>query len=128
VIIKYNFKSATYSHVRLYAKAQIYASVSIVLLTAVTISTTNQTHNFYDQPISKRLKMFDNDTAALVVDNGSGMCKAGFAGDDAPARRLPVYCWSSASTGNKFAYIDTFIFALQTDSTMKEIKGVLKSR
>jgi actin beta/gamma 1 len=21
---------------------------------------------------------------ALVVDNGSGMCKAGFAGDDAP--------------------------------------------
>ncbi|KAE9546259.1 hypothetical protein FO519_010529, partial [Halicephalobus sp. NKZ332] len=22
--------------------------------------------------------------AAVVVDNGSGMCKAGFAGDDAP--------------------------------------------
>ena len=26
----------------------------------------------------------DEDVAALVVDNGSGMCKAGFAGDDAP--------------------------------------------
>ena len=26
----------------------------------------------------------DDDTVALVVDNGSGMCKAGFAGDDAP--------------------------------------------
>ena len=26
----------------------------------------------------------DDDTAALVVDNGSGVCKAGFAGDDAP--------------------------------------------
>eukprot|EP01147_Barroeca_monosierra_P001414 gene1414-4580_t len=26
----------------------------------------------------------DDDVAALVVDNGSGMCKAGFAGDDAP--------------------------------------------
>ena len=25
----------------------------------------------------------EDDVAALVVDNGSGMCKAGFAGDDA---------------------------------------------
>jgi actin-related protein len=25
-----------------------------------------------------------DDVAALVIDNGSGMCKAGFAGDDAP--------------------------------------------
>ena len=30
-----------------------------------------------------QLKM-DSEVAALVVDNGSGMCKAGFAGDDAP--------------------------------------------
>ena len=28
--------------------------------------------------------MCDDDVAALVVDNGSCMCKAGFAGDDAP--------------------------------------------
>jgi len=28
--------------------------------------------------------MCDEDVQALVVDNGSGMCKAGFAGDDAP--------------------------------------------
>eukprot|EP00091_Calanus_sinicus_P012838 TRINITY_DN286_c0_g1_i2.p1 TRINITY_DN286_c0_g1~~TRINITY_DN286_c0_g1_i2.p1 ORF type:complete len:109 (-),score=12.98 TRINITY_DN286_c0_g1_i2:65-391(-) len=28
--------------------------------------------------------MCDEDVAALVCDNGSGMCKAGFAGDDAP--------------------------------------------
>jgi len=28
--------------------------------------------------------MADDEVAALVVDNGSGMCKAGFAGDDAP--------------------------------------------
>ena len=27
--------------------------------------------------------------AALVVDNGSGMCKAGFAGDDAPRAVFP---------------------------------------
>lgn len=29
-------------------------------------------------------KMCDDDVSALVIDNGSGMCKAGFAGDDAP--------------------------------------------
>ncbi|XP_077979378.1 actin-1-like [Glandiceps talaboti] len=28
--------------------------------------------------------MMDEDIPALVIDNGSGMCKAGFAGDDAP--------------------------------------------
>ena len=28
--------------------------------------------------------MDDDEVQALVVDNGSGMCKAGFAGDDAP--------------------------------------------
>jgi len=33
--------------------------------------------------------MCDDDTAALVVDNGSGMCKAGFAGDDAPRCVFP---------------------------------------
>ena len=33
--------------------------------------------------------MGDDDVAALVVDNGSGMCKAGFAGDDAPRSVFP---------------------------------------
>jgi len=33
--------------------------------------------------------MCDDDSAALVVDNGSGMCKAGFAGDDAPRCVFP---------------------------------------
>ena len=37
---------------------------------------------------SKYLAM-DEDVAALVVDNGSGMCKAGFAGDDAPRAVFP---------------------------------------
>uniref|UniRef100_A0A2K5N8Z1 Actin, cytoplasmic 1 n=1 Tax=Cercocebus atys TaxID=9531 RepID=A0A2K5N8Z1_CERAT len=31
----------------------------------------------------------DDDIAALVVDNGSGMCKAGFAGDDASQAVFP---------------------------------------
>ena len=30
-----------------------------------------------------------DEVAALVVDNGSGMCKAGFAGDDAPRAVFP---------------------------------------
>merc|ERR1711993_214422 len=34
-------------------------------------------------------KMCDEDVAALVVDNGSGMCEAGFAGDDAPRAVFP---------------------------------------
>merc|ERR1711991_729911 len=35
------------------------------------------------------LEMSDNETTALVVDNGSGMVKAGFAGDDAPRAVFP---------------------------------------
>jgi len=31
----------------------------------------------------------DNDVAALVVDNGSGICKAGYAGEDAPRVVFP---------------------------------------
>ncbi|KAH9400906.1 Actin- protein T2 [Tyrophagus putrescentiae] len=34
-------------------------------------------------------KMCDDEVTALVVDNGSGMCKAGFAGDDAPRAVFP---------------------------------------
>merc|ERR1712151_612316 len=35
------------------------------------------------------LAMAEEEVAALVVDNGSGMCKAGFAGDDAPRAVFP---------------------------------------
>ncbi|KAK0933796.1 actin, partial [Friedmanniomyces endolithicus] len=31
----------------------------------------------------------EEEVAALVIDNGSGMCKAGFAGDDAPRAVFP---------------------------------------
>ncbi|VDM84454.1 unnamed protein product, partial [Strongylus vulgaris] len=31
----------------------------------------------------------EDEIAALVIDNGSGMCKAGFAGDDAPRAVFP---------------------------------------
>ncbi|XP_038664825.1 actin, cytoplasmic type 5-like isoform X1 [Scyliorhinus canicula] len=43
-----------------------------------------------DRVISSRFgTMGDEEIAALVVDNGSGMCKAGFAGDDAPRAVFP---------------------------------------
>lgn len=36
-----------------------------------------------------KLSEMEDDVASLVVDNGSGMCKAGFAGDDAPRAVFP---------------------------------------
>eukprot|EP01125_Pyxidicula_operculata_P022610 TRINITY_DN93_c0_g1_i5.p1 TRINITY_DN93_c0_g1~~TRINITY_DN93_c0_g1_i5.p1 ORF type:complete len:392 (+),score=90.17 TRINITY_DN93_c0_g1_i5:58-1233(+) len=38
---------------------------------------------------NKQANMGDGEMQALVVDNGSGMCKAGFAGDDAPRAVFP---------------------------------------
>merc|ERR1712172_340565 len=38
---------------------------------------------------SSKTNMCDDDVQALVVDNGSSMCKAGFAGDDAPRSVFP---------------------------------------
>merc|ERR1712042_201957 len=59
------------------------------------------------------IKMCDDDeeSAALVVDNGSGMCKAGFAGDDAPRAVFPSvvgrpkYPGVVVGMGNKDAYV-----------------------
>ncbi|OWF48763.1 Actin, cytoplasmic [Mizuhopecten yessoensis] len=36
------------------------------------------------------MSTFEEDVAAVVIDNGSGMCKAGFAGDDAPRAVFPA--------------------------------------
>ncbi len=40
-------------------------------------------------PALARPLQADQEVQALVVDNGSGMCKAGFAGDDAPRAVFP---------------------------------------
>ncbi len=34
--------------------------------------------------------MEHEEVTAVVIDNGSGMCKAGFAGDDAPRKVFPT--------------------------------------
>ncbi|XP_062618900.1 actin-3-like [Saccostrea cucullata] len=55
--------------------------------------------------------MVDDDVAALVIDNGSGMCKAGFAGDDAPRAVFPSvigrprYQGVMVGMGNKDTYV-----------------------
>merc|ERR1712098_860511 len=55
--------------------------------------------------------MCDEDVAALVCDNGSGMCKAGFAGDDAPRAVFPSIVGRSrhqgvmGGMGQKDAYV-----------------------
>ncbi|XP_046548103.1 actin-3-like [Haliotis rubra] len=41
---------------------------------------------------------YDTDIAAVVIDNGSGMCKAGFAGDDAPRAVFPAITGKPKST------------------------------
>ena len=43
--------------------------------------------------------MSDDEIAALVIDNGSGMCKAGFAGDDAPRAVFPSIVGRPRHTG-----------------------------
>ena len=55
--------------------------------------------------------MGDEEVLALVVDNGSGMCKAGFAGDDAPRAVFPSivgrprHASVMAGMGQKDAYV-----------------------
>lgn len=56
--------------------------------------------------------MGDDDVAALVVDNGSGMCKAGFAGDDAPRAVFPSIVGRprhQVSNHNSFINIDSIM-------------------
>merc|ERR1712136_569506 len=63
------------------------------------------------QSINQSIMCDDEETAALVVDNGSGMCKAGFAGDDAPRAVFPSvvgrpkYPGVMVGMGNKDAYV-----------------------
>jgi len=53
----------------------------------------------------------DNDVAAIVLDNGSGMMKAGFSGDDAPRAVFPSICGrprhnaAMIGMGNKDLYV-----------------------
>lgn len=59
--------------------------------------------------------MADDDLAALVIDNGSGMCKAGFAGDDAPRAVFPSIVGRPRHQVNHnytLCFTKTFFFAI----------------
>ena len=43
--------------------------------------------------------MCDENSVTLVVDNGSGVCKAGFAGDEAPRAVFPSIVGRSCNQG-----------------------------
>merc|ERR1712098_696566 len=53
------------------------------------LSTVFEVSAFFFPSYTQTSTMCDEDVAALVCDNGSGMCKAGFAGDDAPRAVFP---------------------------------------
>src|SRR5690606_31196392 len=53
---------------------------------------------FYQTNTQNKLKM-QEEVQALVIDNGSGMCKAGFAGDDAPRAVFPSIVGRPRHTG-----------------------------
>lgn len=59
--------------------------------------------------------VYNDEVAAVVLDNGSGMCKAGFAGDDAPRAVFPAvvgrpkYQICMAGMGMKDSYIGKLI-------------------
>ena len=50
-----------------------------------------------------------DEVQALVIDNGSGMCKAGFAGDDAPRAVFPSIVGMSISLIRFEIFADTNI-------------------
>ena len=43
--------------------------------------------------------MSDEESQGVVIDNGSGMCKAGFSGDDAPKAAFPSIVGRPKSEG-----------------------------
>ena len=62
--------------------------------------------------------MCDEDVAALVVDNGSGMCKAGFAGDDAPRAVFPSIVGRPRHQVSKNGNQNVCIYFYITDSNL----------
>lgn len=70
--------------------------------------------------------MCDEDVAALVVDNGSGMCKAGFAGDDAPRAVFPSIVGRPRHQVRKYYALNSTLFNLiQTHPCVTRGKKIL---
>ena len=73
--------------------------------------------------------MCDEDVAALVIDNGSGMCKAGFAGDDAPRAVFPSIVGRPRHQVGVFILIfliKIFIFIWLIDTQLFMVTNLIK--
>lgn len=57
--------------------------------------------------------------AALVIDNGSGMCKVGFAGDDAPRAVFPSIVGHPRMNA-KVQLIQNFLVTVSIDNLCQE--------
>ena len=55
--------------------------------------------------------MCDDDVVALVIDNGSGMCKAGFAGDDSPRAVFPPIVGRPRHQVNYYLFSNWWFFS-----------------
>lgn len=59
--------------------------------------------------------------AALVIDNGSGMCKVGFAGDEAPRAVFPSIVGHPRKNANfKVQLIQNFLVTVGIDNLCQE--------
>lgn len=47
----------------------------------------------------------DNDLNAIVIDNGSGLCKVGIAGDDAPTSVFPCIVGRPKHQVREFVFV-----------------------
>ncbi|KAN0062391.1 hypothetical protein ACQY0O_005273 [Thecaphora frezii] len=56
---------------------------------ALALPFSTRSHPLLPTPPKSTTATMEDEVAALVIDNGSGMCKAGFAGDDAPRAVFP---------------------------------------
>ncbi|KAF7967356.1 hypothetical protein HWV62_34633 [Athelia sp. TMB] len=89
----------------------IGGSILASLSTFQNLWVSKQEYDESGPAIVHRNSNMDDDIAALVIDNGSGMCKAGFAGDDAPRAVFPSIVGRPRHTGvmvgmnNKDSYV-----------------------
>lgn len=69
----------------------------------------------------------EEDSTALVCDNGSGLCKAGFAGDDAPRAVFPSIVGRPRHQVNyQFHYLSTAGWILWAVIELKELEVTQK--
>lgn len=69
----------------------LYIRIASQIVVIIYTSSMLKVHIFINQQLSTKMTTnFGDEIPAVVLDNGSGMCKAGFAGDDAPRAVFPA--------------------------------------